>query len=417
MKTAPNAIREQYFTEQELAQFISDFNVSDFKFHVNTYCSYKGLATLPITAEQSDEHLFLLKSQDKEAEKALIQILISFFTALSDSMPKPVSIKLSDSISIPVNPKLSNSIWISENPTFAEAIAIFEKPKFRKQLQKLIMEAQNNHLDNGIYSSRAFSSFKNLLLAFDRNECLKLGHNTLDIQLIGSDSWVADIIHLYKESSDLFKTVRIDGVIKLLETNSPPKTGDRVLIESESNTEMEGTTVFLQSDLSNIEYLYLKMECENIANILEIDTYSGILCHSDHILNTNITIHKTKLNHINTIKTLCRSALREGLSDQVSTDAIKIISKAARQGIVFPVKSDALVRYLKNQRLTKKLGPESKNSFNTTIKALALIVTKSDPNTHNQTILDRLKHKDIPMPVSDTLILGYLEDALEIEFN
>ena len=425
MKTASNTIKEQYFTEQELAQFISDSNVSDFKFHLDTYCSYKGLVTLPITAEQSDEHLFLLKSQDKEAEKALIQILISFFTALSNSMPKPVSIKLSDSISIPVNPKLSNSIWIPENPTFAEAIAIFEKPKFRKQLQKLIMKTQNNHLDNGIYSSRAFSSFENLLLAFDKNERLKLGHNTLDIQLIGSDSWVADIIHLYKESSDLLKTTKVDGVIKLLEKNSAPKTGDRVSIELDSNSDIEGETVYLQSSLSNIEYLYLKLECENKANQLGINTNHSAFDNTDKSSNypykkgadkLGVT-HPTKIPHLNTITSLSDAAVGKGLTGSPQSDAEQIMNKFTQHQIKSPVEKEALANYLTRKGVDKELGGKSKNSFNSLIKALCLVITDSNPDTCPKKVIEKLESKNIKYPVAYEELLDFLKKAPELCFH
>jgi hypothetical protein len=403
---------EKFFTEHELSHFLMDLDIEAFKTYIQAYCSYKGLVTQIVPPEQTDEFIFLLKEQDKEVEKILIKILTGFF----ESLPKIMS--------------------IPKNPTFEESLPVFDNSKYRKNIQDLIMVTRNQNSDNESYSSRAFTSFEGLLLALERGDILKLSSNTLDARLIGSDSWVADIIYLYRGNTDLTQSISIDGVIKLVENKYSPKAGNRISIALDSNPQIEGEVAFLRHDLTNIEYLYLKTECKNEANSHGINTspYAfeprkklsiGTVPNGDSAVdpskenhtatNTAQTkdsaVHPSKKDHVDTIISLCVSILGERLTGDKSTDAYLVIKKSPKGNIIFPIEQGTLANYLSKKNMQKKLGTTSRNPFNTTIKALCLIVIKGDANTPKEDILAKLKEKGVSIPVSDSLILSYLEGS------
>ncbi len=362
MTQVQSVINNEFFTEKELTGFLKSKDASDFKTHIYTYAKYEGLVTQIIDGEESLEHIPKLKELDQKAIEHIKAILTPFFISKSESQ------------------------LTLQNPTFEEAITFLGKPSNRKETRSRIMKAKERNQSDDVYNSRAFHSFEKMLLSFDKNEPIKLARNTLDITLHGNDSWVADIVHLYRGASDMTRTVSVTGLVRLLEAAGHPTNIINVYMETCSVTELIGQTVQTQKSIPVSAHLYHRQECLNKAIELGMHTVHPPLKDLDSGPLIELIVDLSYLIELNSVadKPLDRAKAIEKTFRDMTRDS-KFTKK--QQGELWIPSYRAIQNYLE-RGVSPKLSPGSRANYLRFISTLIHIINVE-------------RHSNQPAPSSD----------------
>ncbi|MEY8198381.1 MAG: hypothetical protein RPS47_04010 [Colwellia sp.] len=407
---------KEFFTEKELTSFLKGKDTSDFKTHLTTYAEYDGLVTQVISAEESVEHLLKLKELDQKAIEHIKAILNTFCSSKPEvqSLPENPTFEevILDATCIPK----SDAQSLPENPTFEEAITFFDIPSNRKKVRNQLTTAKSINQNDEVYSSRAFNSFEKMLLSFDKNEPIKLAHNTLDIYLNDNDSWVADIVHSYKGASDLTKTVNVSGVVRLLEAENNPNNTANVYMETCSVPELIGQTVQTQKIIPMSAHLYNRQESIIKASELSIKT-TQVATGSEHFS----VDRKLLIDLIISLSYLVKSS---SLSDSPRSRAKHIIDTFDgldnRNQDYFVPRLSTFIKYLKNE-VKAEVTPLARTNYLLTISSLVHIITIEQKIDHNSKVnqtIDRVaelfKSKRIVPLATKEEFLHYFVEKTEL---